>query len=82
HDIHPSKVRSFFPMVKSDYMIDLRGSKEKFSETDENVSYVLYSNLFNMCGKENAGIGNDWVLQRRFETGGVCLDLYKVPTLP
>lgn len=82
HDIHPSEVRSFFPMVKSDYMIDLRGSKEKFSETDENVSYVLYSNLFNMCGKENAGIGNDWVLQRRFEKGGVCLDLYKVPTLP
>lgn len=76
-DIRPAEVRSFFPAVKSDYMIDLDGCKEAFVEDERQVCYILYSNVFNLGGAEKAGIGDDWILQRRFAKWGIHMDLYK-----
>lgn len=79
--IQRNEVHSFFPMVKADYYIDLKGSIIPFAQHEpvspDTCRYRLVSNIANVGHVDRAEIESCYEKIRQFKKGQVYIDLYR-----
>ncbi len=75
--IHIEQVGTFFPNYNSIDQIDLNGDHRKFDRFNDDNSYVLYSNVYNITDEQYDSLQRDYQEIKRFESFNIYISILK-----
>ena len=79
HNINFKEVGSFFPNVASFDKLDLNNDNRNFNNFDKKMTYVFYSNVYNIEDNvyEEITDKNKYIPIKKFENKGIYIIIYK-----